>query len=70
MKGCSTKSCGVEKMKVGDLVKLADWCHHPGSIGTVVKVDRLEEIETVQLLVESKIQTFHPDDFYLLDPGD
>jgi len=51
-------------MKVGDLVKLADWCHHPGSIGIVVKVDRLEEIETVQLLVESKIQTFHPDDFY------
>ena len=44
----------------------SDTLHSPHRIA----MDRLEEIETVQLLVESKIQTFHPDDFYLLDPGD
>ena len=56
-------------MILGDLVKLADWCHHSGEFGIIVDIGdctKHRENRVVKVLVTGSTLSFHPDDFYVL----
>ena len=61
-------------MKPGDIVKLAEWCHQPGSYGVIIEVDRMGSFvgwgdRDIRVFVNNEVQSFHPDDFYLVEEG-
>jgi hypothetical protein len=54
-------------MKVGDLVKLADWCHH--NIGaTGIIVSHAASTDTYRILSNGETLNYHIDDFYVITP--
>lgn len=58
-------------MKVGEMVRLAEWCHQAGEIGLIVEVDEYGAVEwndrQFKILVDGIIRSYHPDDFYLFN---
>lgn len=58
-------------MKVGMMVRLAEWCHQPGEIGLIIEVDKYGSIpwdeRQIKILVDGIIRSYHPDDFYLIE---
>ena len=58
-------------MKIGMMVRLADWCHQAGEIGLIVEVDEYGadawEDRQFKILVNGIVRAYHPDDFYLFN---